>query len=494
MSEFAPNLPQPRQSLEFTKAAQKIKLNELDDCRPRVTCLGPTTNVMVYSHNHSISNWKRGIIKRCAHVEKQIDPNVLKRFKEYVHNEIKKLPVAPPGLSFQELQEDWLLNSNYNGKRRQSLRLKAQEYFDHKISRYRLLKLESFIKSEFYNEIKECRIINSRSDWFKAVIGPYIHLCEQYVYDEHFIKHKTPMEVASIMKQIAIGFDNFYETDFKSFEGSFSPLIMKICELALFKHVLSNYPEAVSLIESSYSRNNLWFKGDKTHKIGCSFLGSRMSGEMWTSLANGFTNKMLIGFMLSENHTYGNFLVEGDDGYIASKRSLDFSCINKLGFSLTIKHEDVPDHVKFCSLSVCESTIVPDIRRVLSHYGKINDSTIAHAFQTKSKRSIKRINELMKAKAQSLLATSAGIPILQELALQQLRCYRDVHLNPKYYDWWEKSFYNLSRASPMEITPNMREYVEKAFSIGTEEQLQIETALRSITHSNFEILLTPARE
>lgn len=428
-------------------------------------------------------------------MEKSIDKDVYNRFYDYVTHQLKQIPVAPGGLSFQELQDQWLNNSNYNGKRRESLRRKAAEYFEHKISKHRMLKLESFIKSEFYDQLKECRIINSRSDWFKAVVGPYIHLVEEFVYDHHFIKHKRPHEVAAIMHDIAMGFDNFYETDFSSFEGSFSPQIMKCVELRLFKHVLANYPEAVSIIESAYSRNFLWFKGDKSHKIGCSFDGSRMSGEMWTSLANGFTNKMLIGFMLQENNTYGNYLVEGDDGYIASKRILDFSCINKLGFSLTIQHEDDPTSVKFCSLSVCDGVIVPDIRRVLSHYGKINDASIAHAFTQTSKRSKKRIYELMKSKAQSLLATSAGVPVLQEVALQQLRCYSNVHINPKYFDWWEKNFFDLtSKIDPVPISQTMRDFVSRNFNISVEDQLILEAQIRAVRQTNYEIILPPARE
>lgn len=243
MQTFGQPLPQQRSSLRFSPNCSRVPLDEKDSCRERVTQLGPFSDQQVYSHNHSISNWKRGLIKRVAPKEKPIDHETMQKFKRFMDEEIKKLPVAPGGKTFAELQDDWLSHSNYNGKRREQLRRKAQEVFNHEVPRYKMMRVESFIKSEFYDEVKECRIINSRSDWFKAVVGPYIHMVEKFVYDDHFIKHCLPYQVAQKMKDVAKGFDLFYETDYSSFESSFSLPVMIECELRMFKRVLANYPE-----------------------------------------------------------------------------------------------------------------------------------------------------------------------------------------------------------------------------------------------------------
>lgn len=368
------------------------------------------------------------------------------------------------------------------------MRIRAQQVIDGEVPERKIFLINSFIKSEFYNELKECRIINSRSDWFKAFIGPYIKQVEKCVYDEHFIKHRTPTEVADMMAFIAEGFDLFYETDYSSFEGSYTLDFMRNVELRMFKHTLHNYPEAVSMIQKSYNKNRVVYRGDP--RYACEFEGSRMSGEMWTSLCNGFTNMMLVKFMLMKSGSIGKFLVEGDDGFIACTRQLDFTIAKKLGFTLKIEATQDASKVKFCSLSTCEGRIVPDIPRVLSHYGVINDVQASRLFRQNSNRSNRQLRQLMKSKAHSLLATSAGIPILQELALQQLRCYSKDIVNPKYFDYWESEFYDLHRQQrALPVTQKMRNFVAQNFDIPVSVQLEVEAAIRACREPNYDIVL-----
>lgn len=492
MDTFGAPLPQTRKTLKFRGWAAGVPLDEPDDLPDRCTCLGPTIgdiDLDIHSHSHSIANWKRGIMKRCAHIQTADtkDP-IFAEFYSFVDDYIHRLDRVPPNLDYTWMQDEWLEHSRYNQQQRAQMRKRALEVINGEITDRKILLINSFIKSEFYNELKECRIINSRSDWFKAFIGPYIKQVEKVIYDEHFIKHKTPNQVADMMQYIAEGFDLFYETDYSSFEGSYTLDFMKRVELKMFKHVLHNYPEAVSMIEKSYNKNHIVYRGDPHY--ACEFEGSRMSGEMWTSLCNGFTNMMLVLFMLHKSDSMGKFLVEGDDGFIACTRELDFTIAKKLGFSLKIEATMEASHVKFCSLSTCDGRIVPDIRRVLSHYGVINDIQVANLFRSQSKRGKRQLDQLMKSKAHSLLATSAGVPILQELALQQLRVYEKTILNPKYFDYWESEFYDLySQQRALPITDNMRAFVAENFDIPVKDQLAIESAIRSCTAPNFDILL-----
>lgn len=492
MDTFGAPLPQTRKTLKFKALAADVPLDDSDDLPDRCVCLGPTIGDIeldIHSHNHSIANWKRGIMKRCAHAQNaDINDPIFKEFYDFVDNYIRHLGYVPPDLNYQDMQNEWLDHSRYNQRQRQQMRDRAQQVINGEINIRKILTINSFIKSEFYNELKECRIINSRSDWFKAFIGPYIKQVEKIIYDEHFIKHKTPREVAQIMEYVAEGYDLFYETDYSSFEGSFTLDFMKRVELKMFKHVLMHYPEAVSMIEKSYNVNNVHYRGDP--RYACEFEGSRMSGEMWTSLCNGFTNMLLVLFMLKKSDSMGKFLVEGDDGFIACTRELDFNIAKRLGFSLKIEATLDHTHVKFCSLSTCEGRIVPDIRRVLSHYGVINDIQRTKLFVSNSHRGQRQLRQLMKSKAHSLLATSAGIPILQELALQQLRCYEHDILNPKYFDYWESEFYDLYKTQQaVPITSTMRRFVEENFDISVRDQLEIERAIRKCTAPNYDIIL-----
>lgn len=482
LSKFAPELPEPRKSLKFSFNCYEHPINMADKNPPTETWFGPITFDKSYSVTHSISNWQRGIIKRCAHLEHPRDDKLVKQFYKFVEKRIKRYPVIPGGLDEKILLEDWLNNSNYNGKRKDKMRRLNQEFMESRTLSRRDYSCTSFIKREFYTEIKEPRIINSRTDKFKAVIGPWIHLIERYVYDDHFIKHCTPQEVYTRMQQVAEGYDTFYETDYSSFEGSFTLDYQRHVELALFKRLLHNYPEIVSLIDRAYSKNRVIHR----KMYNAQFKGSRLSGDMWTSLANGFSNQMMMEWLLYKNKAGGNFLVEGDDGYIACNGTLDFNYITSLGFKLKV--EAVHDHneVHFCSLRAYDGILVPDIRRTLSHFGKSCETKIVAMFKSASKKSTKEFKKYQVSKAYSLLATGRGIPILQPLAIRMIKQLQSAY-SLKYIDWWEKEFFDLNHLEPLPITKDMRRYVEEVFSISVSQQLKIEEDLCCAKSFNFYI-------
>lgn len=479
-----PELPQPRESLKFNARALDYSITGHDNTKPDLLRFGPQSTDPCYCVTTSKNNWRRGIIKRCAHAENKTNPKLLIEFYKFVHGIIKKLPILEGGHDFFELREDWLLNSNYSAKRREFLRKSGLKVLNGEVSKHRLYQCKSFIKREFYGEMKEPRIINSRSDFFKAVAGPFIHAIEKLVYDEHFIKHMHPDEVAAKMTDLAQGYDLFYETDYSSFEGSFTLDFQKHVELAMFKHCLANYPEATSLIEGAYSTNYLHY-GD----VGCSFDGSRMSGDMWTSLANGFSNYCICKFMMMKSGSYGNFLVEGDDGYIACTREIDFTIARDLGFKLKVEPRTNHRDISFCSLHVCDGRIVPDIRRTLNHFGSSCQLKIANLYQGTSKRSQRRFKQFIKSKALSLLAVGRGIPVLQEISLQLLRLHEGVGIHSQFIDWWERTFFDMSNIKPEPVTMSVREYVAKEFNIPVDLQYKIETAVRNCDYVCYDISL-----
>lgn len=432
---------------------------------------------------YDASNFKRGLLKRCAHKEHPHVKPIRKEFIAFCRQYIKKLPVLKEGLDREFLLNDWLENSNYNGARKELLRKLNHAYYDnddnvlvgpHAV--YRMYELNSFIKKEFYLEPKEARIINSRSDLFKSIVGPYIHALESIVYDEHFIKHLTPKQVVARMKEVAEGFDLFYETDYSSFEGSFDKELLCKVERRLLSRLLYNYPEIRQVVMHCFDHPNvLRYK----RRICAKFEGSRMSGEMWTSMCNGFMNKMLVMFMAHKANANVQFLVEGDDGFIATNKELDVSLVEKIGFKL--KFDVTSDHrkISFCSLRVCDNHLVPDIKRTLSHYGSTCDDKVSNIFEAHSKKALRRQNEYRKAKALSLLTVSQGIPILQSVAVQQLRLCGTSRLNYDYVDWWEKSFFDMSKLTVAPVSIKMRRYVEKVFHIPIATQLKIERELET---------------
>lgn len=478
LSYFNPVLPDPRKSLQLYGDVKKAKFASPNDSLTGFR-FGPQlkdSNIHFVSHDESV--YKRGLLKRCAHDEHPCSDSLRLEFFKFAKHRISRMRPLEGGLDRQKLLDEWLDNSNYNGKRRNELRRLNEAFYsnDHEVLKgpqhpSRMYELNSFIKREFYLEPKEARIINSRSDVFKAVVGPYIHALEHLVYDEHFIKHCTPKQVVERMNQVAEGYSLFYETDYSSFEGSFDKTLLRMVEKRLLSRLLWNYPEVRQIVCHTYEIDNvLRFK----RKLAASFRGSRMSGEMWTSMCNGFMNKMLVEFMAKKAKADVNYLVEGDDGFIATNKELDVSIVEKLGFKLKFDTTTNPRNISFCSLRVCEDKLVPDIKRTLAHYGSTCDHKAVPVFKSKSKRALRRQKEYIRSKALSLLTVARGMPILQAVAVQQLSLTKNVSLNIRYVDWWEKTFFDLRKLQPEPVTMKIRRYVAKRFHIPVAKQIQIE--------------------
>lgn len=472
-----------------TKAKALILPNRTDDEFPDVIRCGPNCG-QAFSVTHSVDNWARGLCKRVIHDYHPFVPEVQDDFISFARHYIKShITPLQEGLDENTLLDNWLSHSKYDSDRRTKLRELNMSMRRHEIPKRQYLQLTSFIKSEFYTEPKEARIINSRSDAFKARVGPFVHAAEEIVYDDHFIKHCKPNQVVERMQQKSAGFEVFYETDYSSFEGSFKPVYLEKIELYLLTRLFYNYPEIVSLCSQALSsRNKLIFR----KRYSAEFPGSRMSGEMWTSMCNGFMNKLLVEFVAKRSGACVDYLVEGDDGFICSNKPLNWSLTADAGFKLKCDLVNDPMDVQFCSLRVCDNKLIPNITRTLTHYGFIIDVQLSRGLSIKSNRSRKKLDEIQYAKACSLLATSSGIPILQAVALQQMRVLQGTHLNPKYFDWWEREFYDLSNPHPESISLTVRRYVEKEFGIPVRDQIEIEKQILTCPHRCYDILL-PAR-
>lgn len=200
-------------------------------------------------------------------------------------------------------------------------------------------------------------------------------------------------------------------------------------------------------------------------------------------------NKLLVEYVAKRSSAHVDYLVEGDDGFICSNKELDWDLTRLCGFKLKCDVVFDPLKIQFCSLRVCGDKLVPNITRTLHHYGYIIDSQLSRALSIGSKRSERKLREIQLAKAQSLLATSSGIPILQSIALQQIRILKGTYLNSKYYDWWESEFYDLSSAQATPITPEIRKYVEQEFDIPIKFQIELEKQIERCDYRTYDLVM-----
>lgn len=232
-------------------------------------------------------------------------------------------------------------------------------------------RIKSFIKREAYQVPKYPRWINSRSDVFKVYSGPAFYAIEQALFkDEHFMKkiptEDRPSRVTGLKKDCA----RYFATDFTSFEASFTRPVMEVLELKLYSYMLAKWPQLSSCICNTISGIN---KGSTSSGVSFTCEGQRMSGDMCTSLGNGFSNFMITSFLLAENgHVLWDGVFEGDDGLVAMydagpKPSPEQYA--ELGFS--IKTEDVadPELSSFCGLMYVDGQVLCDPVKFTGTFG-----------------------------------------------------------------------------------------------------------------------------
>lgn len=485
--------------------------------KPAAVAIGPVLNTKPFMCNYrSVNNHLRGLSKRVFH-HQHCSSELLKKFANHVKHwcETHYKPLPHIELSHEYLDEHWLNNCpHYTQARKRNFHKYLDEVLQHKGDIFKFMKsnvhryyeIASFIKREFYPEPKEPRIINARPDPFKAVVAPFIKDIEHgTIYNEHFVKGKTQDEVALRMLGIANLYHKIAETDYSSFEGSYVAEFQRVCELELFRFYLQNNPEIFEIIKFCYyGETKCVLKTSKHMKAHVKFEGSRMSGDMWTSLGNGFSNMMLFTFCakltmeskpLEEQLAMSfDYIVEGDDGFFGMNFDIDLSIVKELGFKLKLHETSDMNDLSFCSINLSpEGVPVPDFWRSIEKFGwSFKESIIDHYSDKPNREELKQI----RAIGLSCLARSAGVPILQELGAQLIKLTDHIKTDNRYFDQYEMEKYKLNVVDPetKPITDATRMYFSKRFGIPVHRQLELEAFIRKQKTARFQLPLFRPRE
>lgn len=398
-------------------------------------------------------------------------PGMLRQFRSFVRVWVRKnlTPLSPEcDLSF----ETWIENTKYPAWRKNQLRESRKDFLEEYDFRNK-----SFIKREAYREPKHARWINSRSDAFKCASGPLFHAIESEVYKHPaFVKHIPVAERSRYIKELLERPGSKYmATDHTSFEAHFTPEVMKACEMQLYWYMISGLPEEhefVKMLDAIAAEQHC---GNR-HAAFLTF--ARMSGDMCTSLGNGFTN-LMIAMFLAERKGWKECVgvVEGDDGlFVVSGDIPTEQDYEDLGFRIKLDVYDRVCDAGFCGIHQAEdepeNLIDPAWSLVRSGWTM---SKWMHAGPEKMKI-------LSRAKALSLLCEAPSNPITCRLALWIERATRGVADVPKMLDedwWWMEQCLsaNLSQciaraqAGP---TMNQRIYVAEKWHISVEDQIELE--------------------
>jgi hypothetical protein len=411
---------------------------------------------------YDIETIRNGYSKRLCRVLPLPDFALLQELFEYVDVELDRMfPNIPEYIPYEE----WRAGLDVNQLRLLQLDAAHARNRGLRPSLKRCHKVKSHIKDECYPKYKNARGINSRVDDFKAWFGPICKTIEHVMYKiTHFVKELTPEQ--RIQRVLALsGKGNYiYSTDFDSFESAFTPYIMACLEFRLYKHFMRE--DDFNFVRRVIGgRNRMVMRNGFIAECD----GRRMSGEMSTSLANSFTNLMLIKFICHKKHLTFDGLVEGDDGLFVLSGPVTNEDYKQLGFTIKIKRELDVNHAAFCGLIVSPANeLIKDPRRVFQKFAwSLN---CVHS-------GTKVCKELLRAKAMSLYYELPQCPIIGVIARYAMRT------TSGYKPRFERDGYHklvvIEHVTDFKPHIETRICFEQQFGVSIAVQLQIEEMILS---------------
>lgn len=446
---------------------------------PRALIVWPAPDVS------SVDNSQKAVLGRVGAECPPMDETFvaqLERFVEwYLPNHL-----VPLAASDVPSVRKWLSESNYPLWRQMQLlhtwlKLMQMYYLPGVHLPKWVFKVHAFIKREAYDTFKWARGIYSRSDAYKCCVGPIFKAIEEKVFKlPAFIKMVPVCDRPAYLEKMfeACGGKEKIATDYKKFEGSFSRRIMKACEFKLYAYMVKNLGEAgqtwLRMVTSTQGgRNKIEFAS-----MLISMEAGRMSGEMCTSLGNGFTNLMIALFLCKLHGSDPDKLpivVEGDDGLFCPEHECPtVEEYARLGFEIKLERHQVASLASFCGQLYDPTAldVITDPYKVLCNFGwSFSDQRMSSRLHA----------SLVRAKADSLMAQFPGCPVVAVLGehFQKLTASAPK-IRPTYggvYDYHQDEVVQKPRA----IQSASRNLVEAKFGMCVQEQLAIEKHIRTLT-------------
>jgi hypothetical protein len=431
---------------------------------------------------------KQGAKKRLVHDRPKMKSRPKRLLRRHVARMIRKLFHPLQGSDVLTFEE-WLEQSNYPEWRKKQLRECMSALEQGKVQEHKIWEAKMFAKDEFYLEYKYHRTINARSDYIKCIIGRFAASIEHQVFKHPaFIKKVPRSEWPEYITGRCSGRQHGYASDYSSFEASFVEEVMKCCEMQLYTYMLKNVwtQEVNQRFKMLAGWNNITAKA-----FFVKLLARRLSGEMVTSLGNGFSNLMVNTFVLKQKGCRNvSCVVEGDDGLFMFDGPMptpkDFE---DLGFVIKLTPVQTLSDASFCGV-----VFDPEDRAALADPYK----TLATCSWVEAKygESSKKNRQLLAhVKGLSLLAQYPGCPVLQSVALWMLRVngfqpsQRDAVLSYAYAnsrDWWQREVLRQVRKSPFvpkRVGQGSRSVIERVYGMSVSKQVELEALFDSATGS-----------
>ena len=468
--------------------------NKFDDQRRRPQCvsIGPHINAALPRPDTSDPySLLKGIEKRMAFVPAPFKKYKRQRFRRFVKKWVRE-NLTPLDTTENFDFEEWLEGTNYPEWRKKELRACRTEIEEKYKSIYdvptkagnKWTEVKIFTKDEPYPEYKYFRAIWARSDYFKTIFGPICKKMEEKVFKLPYFIKKIPVKDRPqfIMDMVFREGYAYCSTDFSQFESHFDSVLMNDCEFELYEY----------LLEKHQNKNQIWpfikkvLAGTNygTNKyFDLTVQAKRMSGEMNTSLGNGFSNLMFLLFAAEEYDIEMTMpVVEGDDGLFGVKGNLPEQHFIDLGLTVKLEVHESINTASFCGLifDPVEKKVITEPFKVLCETPWLGNS---YLFSSREK-----LKGLLKSKALSICWQYPGCPIVYKYGLRLLTLLSDVEFVKPRYSYWESlRFENAMRhlseyGFPLEEPGLSTRYLMEAkFGVSVENQLRIEADIDNMT-------------
>lgn len=465
---------------------------------PMLVQLGLHAEDVLYPHPDVTDRptMEAGAQKRAAAQTPVPDPQLLQEFRGFVRKYLKKhfkklspdVDVSYETWRSQISQPEWR-KEEYDEAYEKVRFLETEKMSKELIKFLKLSKLGGFGKREQYPQFKHARCINARNDKYKVLVGPIYRAIEKAVFKKPDFIKKIPVDERPqyIMDRLYALGALYGITDFSRFEASFIREVQLACEFELYRYMTSELPEA-DWFNDLITDCQLGINQIDYRTFILYIMATRMSGEMCTSLGNGFTNNMLLKFIAKKSGVFIVACNEGDDGIFRTTGKLNEALFAQLGFEIKIAYTTELSEASFCGMifDVDDRVVITDPVKVLANIGW-GDARYALARSSKKKA-------LLRLKALSFLYQYPGCPIIQEMSLAILRLTKD--LDVRHVAILEKNSYRrgiylgllkkfgsgakhvYKQARP--VMTNTRLLMEKRFKVPVEVQLDAEQHFKSM--------------
>lgn len=443
-----------------------------------------------------------GSMKRNSAKVGEIEDEILKEVKEFVMREVQIFPKCEPLEA-----EEWLKECNLPNYKKEEMKKDYQKYLENKNEYDQKMEDDEwndlrtatiFGKAEHLTDVKPLRAINPTSSAFKYIVGPYFHWLDKWLFfngpfADFFVK-KIPVKDRPKAIKLRLGNEykntKTYSTDYSSFECSFTNKVMEHIEMVLYEHCFGHLPvwfyiRSLRGLKTKYNDFGVVMK----HKhFLINTTSCRMSGEMNTSLGNGFSNWIFTKFCV--NYISGSNLrgiFEGDDGLFRYEgEEFPVHLAGRCGFSLKIQ-PTIVNRASFCGniFDLHKEVVIADPWYTLASTGFSFNAVGA---------STKTVNLLTAAKGISLMYQYSNCPVLPHFGRRMLRTsminlkyteqqirqeLSEYYLKSQKIDWWErrKMLECLRETLTIEVDHSTRLLMEQHFGFSIELQLYIEKEL-----------------